>query len=523
MAEALAIAGLALTVPSVLEFCVNQYRSLSSTLSTIRHADVELEKYFVFCDLSFSEMEESLTQLSNMHGLSKLGPSLQDVLVRVLLQLGRLLSEFKSELESCYEKDGEGVKRWKFTLIRRRGFEKYQKQIDEWNERLTRRLLLRAMAMNLETEGRARAERQAKTDSGHQSQGLATLPTTASAVACLIPKPPDHTLKPVDSSHAILAELPDGTPVLVEYRSFSRDASVHEKMYIQHTVRDIATMLRNANTRIALTPGTNPGGILPCLGYFQDEPRLRYGLVSQLPSSSNPPRSLQDLLWSPDNAKGSRHNLNDRITLARSIASALLEIHAAHFVHKSIRPSNILVFDPDTPGVRGYPYTVGRPAVIGFEQTRPDWEESARLGSGVWEEDIYRHPDRQGLQAKVAYSMLHDIYSLGVVFLEIGLWRSALAVDRKSGTTVHNPLFWGSLYKARCQEQDPVRVKGLYQKLARGVIPQTIGGRFAAVIETCLTCVEGDFGQVEDGQGGDGADEIAYLEKVVEALEAITL
>ncbi|KAH7310898.1 hypothetical protein B0I35DRAFT_463415 [Stachybotrys elegans] len=146
------------------------------------------------------------------------------------------------------------------------------------------------------------------------------------------------------------------------------------------------------------------------------------------------------------------------------------------------------------------------------------------LGSGVCEEDIYRHPDRQGLQASVPYSMLHDIYSLGVVFLEIGLWRSELAVDRQAPLKrIHKPLFWGSLHKTRCQEQDPFKIKALYQKLARSVIPQTIGGRFAAVVEACLTCVEGDFGHVEDGQGNDGADEIVYLERVVEALEAISL
>ncbi|KAH7310899.1 hypothetical protein B0I35DRAFT_79685 [Stachybotrys elegans] len=336
----------------------------------IRNADAELEKYFVFCDLSFSEMEESLAQLSNMHGLSQLGPSLQDVFVRVLLQLSSLLNEFKSELEFCYEKDGEGVKRWRIALVRRRSLEKYQKQIDEWNDRLTRRLFLRAMAINLEAKGRARAEREEKKTEHPKLQAQA--PVTAPAVtAALVTKPQDHTLQPVDGSNAFQAELPDGTAVLVEYRSFARDASMQEKMYTQHTVRNIATMLCRANIRTALAPGTNPGGILKCLEYFQDEAHLRYGLVSQ-PPSSRPPKSPQHLLRSPENARGVRHNLKDRVVLARSIASAVLEIHAAYFVHKSIRPSNILVFDPDTPDSREYPYAIGRPAVIGFEQARPD-------------------------------------------------------------------------------------------------------------------------------------------------------
>lgn len=36
--------------------------------------------------------------------------------------------------------------------------------------------------------------------------------------------------------------------------------------------------------------------------------------------------------------------------------------------------------------------------------------------------DIYRHPKRQGLQLDERYNMKHDIYSLGVCLLEIGLW-----------------------------------------------------------------------------------------------------
>ncbi|OIW34370.1 hypothetical protein CONLIGDRAFT_675352 [Coniochaeta ligniaria NRRL 30616] len=461
-----------------------------------------------------------------MDSLSKLGPSLQKILVRVLLHLHTLLSEFKSELESCYEKDGEDVKRWKFALIRKRGLDRYQKQIDDWSERLTRRLLLRGLAMNVEAEAQARAERQEKKTPEVQIQARQTIP----AIAALLPTPQEHSIKSIGGSSAFLASLSDGTVVLVEYKYFGKDASVKEKMFTKRSVRDIATMLCEANARIGRIPGTGAGGILKCLGYFEDEARFRYGVVSQLPSPwsgapQRPLRSLRDLLWSPENAKGSRHNLNDRVALARSIASAVLEIHAAHFVHKSIRPSNILVFDPDTPDSKGYPYAIGRPAVIGFEQTRPDWEESERLSSGVWEEDIYRHPDRQGLKSRVPYSILHDIYSLGVVFIEIALWRSAVSHDRQRDPPllVHNRQFWGSLYTTRCQEQDPAKTKALYQKLARSVIPQTIGGRFASVIEACLTCVEGGFGEVEDGRDNDGADEVAYLEKVVESLEAICL
>jgi hypothetical protein len=39
------------------------------------------------------------------------------------------------------------------------------------------------------------------------------------------------------------------------------------------------------------------------------------------------------------------------------------------------------------------------------------------------EDCIYQHPDRWGADTEYRFSMLHDIYSLGVVLLEIGLWK----------------------------------------------------------------------------------------------------
>lgn len=43
--------------------------------------------------------------------------------------------------------------------------------------------------------------------------------------------------------------------------------------------------------------------------------------------------------------------------------------------------------------------------------------------------DIYRHPERQG-QPTTPFKKIHDIYSLGVVLLEIGLWEPAIKLQR---------------------------------------------------------------------------------------------
>src|SRR5262249_24082831 len=152
-------------------------------------------------------------------------------------------------------------------------------------------------------------------------------------------------------------------------------------------------------------------------------------IVSRLPGPLNgggAPKSLQSLLWSPENRRGSRHDLNDRVSLARSIAFATLAIHSAKFVHKNIRPSNILVLGPQAPGARGYPHVIGRPVIVGFEDARPEGEDTERRGSAVWQDNIYRHPQRQGMNPQYRYTMMHDIFSLGVIFAEIAFWRPSI-------------------------------------------------------------------------------------------------
>ena len=48
-------------------------------------------------------------------------------------------------------------------------------------------------------------------------------------------------------------------------------------------------------------------------------------------------------------------------------------------------------------------------------------DASGRTDSDTWTENLYRHPQRQGLQLETRYHVGHDIYSLGVTMLEVGL------------------------------------------------------------------------------------------------------
>jgi hypothetical protein len=47
------------------------------------------------------------------------------------------------------------------------------------------------------------------------------------------------------------------------------------------------------------------------------------------------------------------------------------------------------------------------------------------------ERNIYRHPERQGAPSK-SFSKVHDIYALGVVLLEVGLWKPAMDIFKET-------------------------------------------------------------------------------------------
>ena len=138
-----------------------------------------------------------------------------------------------------------------------------------------------------------------------------------------------------------------------------------------------------------------------------------FDLLFSFPSELSSPRSLRALLQEMQ-----EHSLNERLRIAISLAKAVICLHAAAFVHKNISPETILIFEG--------PELSNKAFLVGFEKFRAIDGCSARTGDISWTKGIYRHPNRQGLFPDEDYSMQHDIYSLGVCLLEIGLWTSLI-------------------------------------------------------------------------------------------------
>ncbi len=74
-----------------------------------------------------------------------------------------------------------------------------------------------------------------------------------------------------------------------------------------------------------------------------------------------------------------------------------------------------------------FPKSLGHAFLVGFEYARRGTARSTGSRQWGWKEDIYRHPDRQnkdGVDLETHFTPNHDVYSAGVVLLELGSWTS---------------------------------------------------------------------------------------------------
>lgn len=227
----------------------------------------------------------------------------------------------------------------------------------------------------------------------------------------------------------------------------------------------------------------------------------QFEFVFDVPQHLMKPRSLRDILLSPN----PQAPLNELLAQAKSIARSVFFIHTKRFVHKNIRPENILVFEDATV------------YLVGFEKFRADREHSMKFGDGLWECDLYRHPERQGAQPEKYFVMQHDIYSLGVVLLEIGLRISFVTLSDEN-TEPHQELQVSDLH---LEKDGPGRAKLLKKRftiLAEQRLPAKMGHIYTDVVLSCLKCLDmnneafGDQGELEDEDGIEVG--VRYIEKV---------
>ncbi|KAL8347967.1 hypothetical protein RB598_001343 [Gaeumannomyces tritici] len=315
------------------------------------------------------------------------------------------------------------------------------------------------------------------------------------------------------------------------------------------------------------------GGVLPCHGLIKRRDAatkrlssidLVFAIPPQLTEHQPRPQTLRSALQA--GAMPARTSLSAVLGVARQLAEAVSFLHTCDFVHKNVRPETVLLFNQELdPAGKWRDSEMGSAYLVGFDSFRGAMSHTARKGDNDWRRDLYRHPSRQGLLAHDNYIMQHDVYSLGVCLLELGVGRSFIeyseakgeqqlrarpsdvlldvtAVDKeadkdgavpatnKAMLQQHPGLGLSAssgLFSASDAQRGGVGLKDHLVRLAKARLPARMGDLYTAVVVTCLTCLDrdnGDFGDEEDICDEDGIlIGVRFIERVLLRLNNISV
>lgn len=257
---------------------------------------------------------------------------------------------------------------------------------------------------------------------------------------------------------------------------------------IHRDVRQLAHKLKQADSFAF--------GLLSCRGVMRIKDSFSnsiksFDFVFSKPDGLDVLQSLRQSLLS----NTSNMSLNRRLRIAKEVVKGISYVHTFNFVHKNVRPESVLLFE-DTTSSRCSTF------LVGFEGFRCADGPSAMLGDVDWHKNLYRHPSRQGEHPREYYKMQHDIYSLGVCLLEVGLWESFVSYTDdlypEPGQGLHTLQAW---VMDNCQTEDAYssRYKDYFTDMARNRLPLVMGERYTDIVTTCLTCLDNN----NDGIGSE--------------------
>ena len=220
--------------------------------------------------------------------------------------------------------------------------------------------------------------------------------------------------------------------------------------------------------------------------------------------SSEGPVSLLQLLFGDENHPTSKPGLGQVFRLALGLATCVAQLHMVGWLHESFRSSNILFFpsatksasEPTSRSTLNIDFS--SPWILGFEFSRLDISRTVGSPDFDPERDIYRHPQRQG-DPEVSFTRIHDIYALGVVLLEIGLWQPAIELEKSKFAQVTK----GGNIQRHLLKHASIRLES------------KVGPKYRDIVVKCLT---GDFGIFDDNKE-DLKLQQAFRSQVVDVLE----
>jgi serine/threonine protein kinase len=264
----------------------------------------------------------------------------------------------------------------------------------------------------------------------------------------------------------------------------------------------IACLLRNSQLISGLQ-------VLECLGFFHDLESLSVALVYRLPNVKVSPQSpgiqvrpinLRDYIRSTYDRKSSRPFLGAIFRLAHILANGILEYHTVSWLHKDISSFNIIFFPVDS-SAEAMQSAFDMPHIIGFNHSRQSKETAFTQGPFISPESRhYVAPEYLSHRAP-RYQWRYDYYSVGMVLLELGLWRcvSDWTTDSK----------WRKL---------GLSPQALRDKILQELVPRLGNAMGRAYYEAVTACLSGNF--VENGTDFENVSSL-FQKRVVGPLSTV--
>jgi hypothetical protein len=219
---------------------------------------------------------------------------------------------------------------------------------------------------------------------------------------------------------------------LLERKSFVPGIEASDRNLLVRRLQKLVLLLRSS--------GTSDLRTLKSIGYLDDIPNSCWWIVyrflqgtgsgggggGKFPLSlSSQPVSLLALL--KHQSSNARPALEQRLTLASQMADTLSSLYKSGWMHKGLRSENILfpfTWVAEEPGQLKAFDDVSSPLLAGFEYSRQETEQQT-IDKGQdqpLDVAVYRHSYYQG-EAACGYKTRYDMYSFGLVLLEIAYWR----------------------------------------------------------------------------------------------------
>jgi len=547
------VAGVAVSLPGLLDVCIRYVHFLRQRWRDYKEAEKALKQLDMAFQVNLDNVDDALTFMKELGPVIRPETSTQlsdilDVLHNDILKVAH------ARLEPYTAAASHGLGRWQratFSSSRKSIFQSLDKELDRWLDKFKNRLYFLTLAPSNFTpyEEILDQKRHLKVLSAVESLRELVLrgQQRRRGDVLISPENVPHGTREALTFSAVEGDEGNGLIVETKFAPPRRSdeapapgpltGTKKSKLLNKIQAADMASILNASEPEVT--------SILKCVGYYPEGEAHK--LVFHYPQGLGRPRTLRDLLIS-DREVEPRHPLNDRVRLARKVASSVLFVHSAGVVHKNIRPDNIIIFEPadaDADRASRFPRRIGLPFLVGFDYAHPAAAVSDRVSDAIWWNDIYRHPQRQGQYPDEMFSMLHDVYSLGVVLLEIALWtpfvldRSHVSPATGSDTPMSqvsqirdgeiNPDLDGTCNISRRADSrrsllPPADIVKVFLETAKRQLPRTMGGRYCDVVTKCLMCVDAVPGEV-DATASDTDDTIGklFIENILATLEEIVV